>query len=256
VTVSDKRSAAGDRAPWGGRGSGLAVRDAPALVFAADMYGVQLDQLAVLTGSDKAARAAAARWRSVGYAQTGRLGPGAQWLWATRAGLAACGLKYTAVPPALSRLAHIRAVGAVRLALEATTAYREANAFWRSERRIRLRHGIGVREHLPDAEVHWPDDAPVAWAGECWAVEAELTRKTVARTVAIMREILARTGDYGCPAAEAVVPGRSPRHARALYLCSPAALATVLRARAELGPLAARVDVRDLPSGAALKGAP
>jgi hypothetical protein len=169
VTVSDKQSAAGDRAPggdrapWGGRGSGLAVRDAPALVFAADMYGVQLDQLAVLTGGDKAARAAATRWRSVGYAQTGRLGPGAQWLWVTRAGLAACGLKYTAVPPALSRLAHIRAVSAVRLALEATTAYREANAFWRSERRIRIRHGVGVREHLPDAEVHWPDEAPVAF---------------------------------------------------------------------------------------------
>lgn len=256
MAVSDKQSAAGDRAPSGSRVPGLAVRDAPALVFAADMYGVQFDQLAVLTGGDKAARAAAARWRSVGYAQTARLGPGAPWLWATRAGLAACGLKYTAVPPALSRLAHIRAVTTVRLALEATAAYREANAFWRSERRIRLRHGVGVREHLPDAEVHWPDEAPVAWAGECWAVEAELTRKTVARTAAIMREILARTGDYGCPAAEAAAPGRPPRHARALYLCSPAALATVLRARAELGPLAARVDVRDLPAGAALDGSP
>ena len=29
---------------------GLAVRDAGALIFAADMYGVQLDQLAALTG--------------------------------------------------------------------------------------------------------------------------------------------------------------------------------------------------------------
>ena len=76
--------------------------------------------------------------------------------------------------------------------------------------------------------------------------------KTVARTVAIMREILARTGDYGCPAAEASVPGRPPRHARALYLCSPAALGTVLRAREALGPLAARVEVRDLPPGALL----
>jgi transposase len=104
--------------------------------------------------------------------------------------------------------------------------------------------------------VHWPDDspagAPVAWAGGCWAVEAELSPKTVARTVAIMREILTRTGDYGCPAAEASVPGRAPRHARALYLCSPAALSTVLRARNSLGPLAARVEVRDLPPGALL----
>jgi hypothetical protein len=232
------------------RRPGLAVRDADALVFAADMYGVQLDQLAALLGGERPARAAAARWRSLGYAQTARLGPGPPWLWVTRAGLAACGLRYTPAAPALSRLAHIRAVTAVRIALEATDAYRRASAFWRCERRLRSRHGVGVRQHLPDAEVHWPDGAPVAWAGECWAVEVELTPKTVARTTAIMREILARTGDYGCAAADAAVPGRPPRHARALYLCSPAALTTVLRSRAELGPRAARIDVRDLPPGA------
>ncbi|MDX6419388.1 MAG: hypothetical protein QOG28_4008, partial [Trebonia sp.] len=175
-------------------------------------------------------------------------------------GLAACGLSYSPARPALSRLAHIRAVAAARIALEATSGYQRAAAFWRCERRIRSRHGVGVRQHLPDAEVHWPDGsppgsaegAPAAWAGECWAVEAELSPKTVARTVAIMREILTRTGDYGCPAAEASVPGRPPRHARALYLCSPAALGTVLRARDSLGPLGARIEVRNLPPGALL----
>ena len=237
---------------------GLAVRDAGALVFAADMYGLQLDQLARLTGGERSARAAAARWRELGYAETARLSSGAAWLWVTRAGLAACGLSYGPAQPALSRLAHIRAVAAARIALEATAGYRAASAFWRCERRIRSRHGVGVRQHLPDAEVHWPDGArgadgsSVGWAGECWAVEAELTPKTVARTTAIMREILLRTGDYGCPAAEVAVPGRPPRHARALYLCSPAALPTVLRARAELGVLSGRVEVRDLPADAAL----
>jgi len=232
--------------------TGLAVRNAGALVFTADMYGVQFDQLATLAGGDRAARAAVARWRSLGYAQTARLSPGPAWVWVTRPGLAVCGLSYAPAQPALSRLAHIRAVAAVRLALESTAAYRLARPFWRCERRIRSRHGVGVRQHLPDAEVHWPDEAPVAWAGECWAVEAELTPKTVARTAAIMREILVRTGDYGCLAADAVVPGRPARHARALYVCSPAAVSTVLRARAELGPLAARVEVRDLPRGALL----
>jgi hypothetical protein len=239
----------------GGRAGGergLAVRDAGALIFAADMYGVQLDQLAALTGGERSARAAAARWRELGYAETGRLGPGPAWLWVTRAGLAACGLGYSPARPALSRLAHIRAVAAARMALEATNGYRRGAAFWRCERRVRARHGVGLRQHLPDAEVHWPDEAPVGWAGECWAVEAELSPKTVARTVAIMREILLRTGDYGCPAAEAAVPGRPPRHARALYLCSPAALGTVLRARDALGPLGGRVEVRDLPAGARL----
>lgn len=238
----------------------LAVRDADALLFAADMYGIQLDQLAVLTGGERAARAAAARWRSLGYAETARLGPGPAWLWVTRAGLAACGLSYSPARPALSRLAHLRAVAAARIALESTSGYRRGSAYWRCERRIRSRHGVGVRQHLPDAEVHWPDlppaasagEAAVAWAGECWAVEAELSPKTVARTVAIMREILYRTGDYGCPAAEVSVPGRPARHARALYLCSPAARPTVLRARDALGPLAARVEVRDLPPGALL----
>src|SRR5689334_14292028 len=71
-----------------GRGPGLAVRDAGALLFAADMYGVQLDQLATLVGSERAARAAAARWRELGYAEMARLGPGPAWLWVTRAGLA------------------------------------------------------------------------------------------------------------------------------------------------------------------------
>ena len=244
------RSPDGPGGPGGGRG--LAVRDAGALIFAADMYGVQLDQLATLTGDARSARSAAARWRSLGYAESARLGPGPAWLWVTRAGLAACGLSYTPARPALSRLAHIRAVAAARLALEGTGGYRTAGAFWRCERRIRSRHGVGMRQHLPDAEVHWPDGAPVGWAGECWAVEAELSPKTVARTTAIMRQILTRTGDYGCTTAEVCVPGRPPRHARALYLCSPAALGTVLRARDSLGPLAARVEVRDLPAGALL----
>jgi hypothetical protein len=177
-------------------------------------------------------------------------------VWLTRAGLAACGLPYAASPPALSRLAHLRAVTAVRLALEAASGYSRAGAYWRSERRLRARAGgrAGLREHIPDGEVHWPDGAGVAWAGECWAIEAELTRKTVARTAAIMQEILTRTGDYGCPAAQLRAPGAPPRHARAVYVCSPAARPTVLRARGTLGAAAGRIEVRDLPPGATMAG--
>jgi hypothetical protein len=238
----------------------LTARDIDALVFTAEMYGLQLDQLGVLLGVPaERARVIAGRWRQRGLADLARLGPGPAWIWITRPGLAACGLHYTATPPALSRLAHIRAVAATRLALEATDAYRQSGAYWRSERRLHTGYRVGVREHLPDGEVHWPDTAPDTapgaapppWAGECWAIEAELTRKTVTRTTAIMRELLARTGDYGCPAADASVPGRPPRHARALYLCSPAALPTVTRARDELGALAARIEIRDLPPDAA-----
>ncbi len=135
-------------------------------------------------------------------------------------------------------------------------AYQDGAAHWRSERRLRARLGgrLGQRDHLPDAEVHWPDEtgpdqtgAALGWAGECWAIEAELTPKTVTRTTAIMAELLTRTGDYGCPAAEARVPGRPPRHARVIYLCSPAAAGTVIRARDALGGDGARIEIRGLP---------
>jgi hypothetical protein len=249
-------------------------RDAAALVFVAEMYGVQLDQLAAVLGvTSRRASDIAARWVARRQAQSDRLSPGGRWIWLTKAGLLSCGLPYAPSPPALSRLAHMRAVTAVRLALESVPAYAAAGAHWRSERRLRARLGgrLGVREHLPDAEVHWPDSppgsppadvtdnpareirsgpaagTPVAWAGECWAIEAELTPKTVTRTAAVMRELLTRTGDYGGPAAEARVPGRPPRHARVIYLCSPAAAGTVSRARDALGGDGARIEIRGLP---------
>ncbi len=247
----------GDPGAVGAPGN-LAERDIRGLLFVADMYGVQLDQVAAVLGVGEArTRAVTAAWRGAGYAESARIGPGGPWIWLSRAGLAACGLPFPAVSPALSRLAHLRAVTAVRLALEAAPGYLAAGAFWRSERRLRGRMGgrAGLREHLPDGEVHWPDGAPVAWAGECWAVEAELTRKTVARTAAIMREILTRTGDYGCPVTQARTPGDPPRHARVLYVCSPAARPTVARARDAVGALGARVEIRGLPPGARLPGA-
>ncbi|HEY8045482.1 MAG TPA: hypothetical protein VIF35_14520, partial [Streptosporangiaceae bacterium] len=236
----------------------MSERDVAGLLFTAEMYGVQLDQLAVrLAVTEVRARGLTGRWRGQGYADSARLGPGRPWVWLTRAGLLACGLPYRPAPPALARLAHLRAVTAVRMALESAPGYLAAGAYWRSERRLRARMGsrVPLREHLPDGEVHWPDpagpgpagpgpagpglDGPAAdgldlagsapaegtgaappWAGECWAIEAELTRKTVRRTAAIMAEILTRTGDYGCLAAETRVPGAAPRHARVLYLCS------------------------------------
>ena len=100
-------------------------------------------------------RAIAARWRRAGLAATGRIGPGPGWCWLTRAGMR--GHRAAATRPgrpALGRLAHIRAVLAVRLALEASDAFADGQAWWRSERHIRSaaagRPGTG---HVPDAEV-------------------------------------------------------------------------------------------------------
>jgi hypothetical protein len=240
----------------------LSNKDAAALPFLADMYGLQVDQISELLGvTTRQSRALVARWVSQKLAESGTLSPGPPWVWLTRTGLRAVGARYHASAPALPRLAHLRAVTAVRLALDSAGAYRDGGAYWRSERHLRARQGgrVGGRDHLPDAEVHWPElpapgPAP-PWAGECWAIEAELTPKTVARTTTIMREVLTRTGDYGCPAALARVPGEPPRHARVVYLCSRAAAGTVVRARDAIGSLGARVEIRPLPPGAYLPGA-
>ena len=125
----------------------------------AGMYGAPYDLLAAFLGvREDRARGIIARWRDAGYAQTGRLGPGPAWCWLTRPGLSVTGLGYAAARPALGRLAHIRAVLAVRLSLEDSEAYREGRGWWRSERRIRAAMGGRVGTgHVPDAEVSWPE---------------------------------------------------------------------------------------------------
>ena len=65
-----------------------------------------------------------ARWRTAGLAASGSFGPGPAWCWLTPAGMAATGQHYRArQQPSLSRLAHIRAVLAARLWLQAAPAY-------------------------------------------------------------------------------------------------------------------------------------
>ena len=69
-------------------------------------------------------------------------------------------------------------------------------AWWRSERRIRAAAGAIRTGHLPDAEVSWPEISASPYAGQLWAIEAELTPKPLARTTAIMGGLLTRTIDY------------------------------------------------------------
>jgi hypothetical protein len=234
--------------------------DTEVFSFVVDMYAIQLDQLATLltdlgVPADSAmdrARAAVARWRSLGCADTGQLSLGEPWVWATRTGLDAFGLRSKYVQPGKSKLRHTHALTEIRLAVERTSEWRDGSASWRSERQIRFGLGAASRdEHIPDAEVHWPAYRDSTSASEIWAVEAELTSKTVEYTAKIMRETLARTGEYGCPPASIVVPGLPPRYTRMVYVCSPRAVRTVLKSRAELGTaLASRIEVYDLPESA------
>jgi len=228
----------------------LTGRDITGLILAAEQYGTPYDLLAAaLNVRGDRLRGILARWRRAGYAATGTLGPGPPWCWLTPAGMAVTGLGYPASRPAASRLAHIRAVLAVRLWLQAGQAYQDGRAWWRSERRIRA--AIGGRAgtvHVPDAEVHWPSLDASPYAGQVWAVEAELTPKPLARTVAIMRGLLARTSDYGPQPAT----GQGPRYAQVVYLAAPAARPVVTRAIGALpAPVRPRVVARDLPEEAA-----
>jgi hypothetical protein len=137
----------------------LSGRDITGLVLCGDMYGAPYDLLAAGLGvRDDRLRGIVARWRRAGWAATGRLGPGPAWCWLTRPGLQAAGLRYAPSRPALARLAHIRAVLAIRLSLQAGPAYQEGRVWWRSERRIRAAiAGRPGSTHVPDAEVSWPE---------------------------------------------------------------------------------------------------
>jgi hypothetical protein len=202
-------------------------RDIDGLVLCGEHGGAPYDLLAAaLDVAPVRLRGITARWRRAGYAATGQVGPGPAWCWLTAAGMAATGLRYQPGPPSLARVLHVRAILAVRLALQAGPDWRQHRPWWQSERRIR-RKGPYAGRHLPDAEAWWPslDDSP--YAGQVWAIETELSPKTAARTAVIMAGLAASGYD------------------RILYFTAPAARSAVTCAAATLP--AAPVTVHDLP---------
>ena len=139
----------------------LSQRDIDGLLLCGERYGCPYDLLAA------AVRVPAVRLRRAGCADTGRLGPGPGWCWLTRAGMTGTGLGFPAVRPALGRLAHVRAVLAARLWLQANPAWSQGQPWWHSERRLRADlPAAGRREHVPDAEIHWPSIAASPYAGQ------------------------------------------------------------------------------------------
>lgn len=195
-----------------------------------------VDLLQRLTGASAAAvRQMTWRWRRAGWAETGRLGSGPSWVWATREGIDTFGRHpYSVNQPSAARLAHIRAVARVRMAIEKKNEHQ--NPGWRSERELRWelgqrRSGEAARVHMPDAEVEF--DAPDG-VRRRQALEVELTPKAVVRTLAIMRQLLH----------EGI--GLGPEYRSVLYVASKEARPVVERAKQELGPAAERVIVWDL----------
>lgn len=218
----------------------LTQRDIDGLILCGEHYAAPYDLLAAAlrVGSQANMYRLMMRWRETGYAATGQLGRGPSWCWLTSKGMAAIGLGFPATRPALTRLAHIRAVLAARLWLEARPAWTQGQAWWHSERRLKaaqLPPGYrGRREHVPDAEIHWPSLDGSPHAGQVWAIEVELTPKPLARTSRIMTELL-----------------NPPRYARVVYLTAAAAEPVVTRAAATLPRHErARLTAQNLPRSA------
>lgn len=212
----------------------LTGRDITGLCLTAEQYAAPYDLLAAALGTRPARRRAiTARWRAAGYARTQVLAPGPAWCWLTAAGMTACGYPWQPTPPALARLAHIRAVLAARMWLTATPEWAAGQAAWTCERTIRAAAGAPGTGHLPDAEVLWPSVPGSPYAGQAWAVEVELTPKPAARLTAIIAGLLSGT------------------YAQVIYLASPAARPVVERAAAKFSAeQAARITIRYLPPAA------
>jgi len=214
----------------------IGQRDIDGLILCAEHFGAPYDLLAdALSVQPARLRGITARWRRAGYAATERLGPGPAWCWLTPAGMTAAGLGYPATRPALARLAHIRAVLAARILLQASPAWTQGRPWWQSERRLRAALGSGAGAgHLPDAEIHWPSTGTCPYPGQVWAVEVDLTPKPAARTTRIMAGLVS-------PA----------RYAQVIYLTAPAARPVVTRS-ADTIPAGqkAKITVWDLPPSA------
>ena len=211
----------------------LSQRDIDGLLLIGEHWGAPSDLLAAaLRLEADRLPALTGRWRRAGYAATGRLGPGPGWCWLTRDGMTATGLGFPATRPALGRLAHLRAILAARLWMQANPAWAQGQAWWHSERRLRAEQpAAGRKGHVPDAEIHWPSIEHSPYAGQVWAIEVELTPKPVGRTTRIMTGLLAPMS-----------------YAQVIYLTAPQARSVVTRAAGSLPPgEQARMVVRDLP---------
>ena len=117
----------------------LSQRDIDGLLLCGEHYGAPYDLLAAAL-----------------QVRPDRLAAIVAWCWLTRDGMIATGLGFPATRPALARLAHIRAVLAVRIWLASGQVWRDGRAWWHSERRLRAVRRPDGTGHVADAEIHWP----------------------------------------------------------------------------------------------------
>ena len=178
-------------------------RDAAALGWLADQYAARADTLGLLLGrlspqpprtvhawqyapgqwtqlptlADATVRYHLRRWLQAGWIGVQRA-LGRSWIVPTQRGLALTGADYRPWSVVPSRLAHLHAVGLVRLAIEAANP----QAQWISERELaRLRAHQRASWWLPDGALPPGDETQASGPRPLHLLEVELTPKHLAR---------------------------------------------------------------------------
>jgi hypothetical protein len=178
--------------------AGITARDVAALCWLGQQYAARSDVLRILLGrlspgsprvegqlAETTLRDVLARWEDRGLVERDRL-LGHLWAAPTPKALRLVGLDVRAWSFVIPQLAHVHAVGVVRLALEPSIPQ---GGRWLSERELRREAG---KSHVPDAAIQLPDDPEAAAGSGLYgedvdplpkriAVEVELTRKGAAR---------------------------------------------------------------------------
>jgi hypothetical protein len=144
--------------------AGITARDVAALRWLGQQYAARSDVLRVLLGrlspgsprvegqlGETTLRDVVARWEDRGLVARDRL-LGFLWVAPTPKALRLVGLDVRAWSFVVPQLAHVHAVGVVRLALEPSIP---AGGRWLSERELRREAG---KSHVPDGAIQLPDD--------------------------------------------------------------------------------------------------
>ena len=224
--------------------AGITERDVAALYWLGQQYAARSDVLRVLLGrlspgsprvegqlSEPTLRQLLSRWEDRGLIARDRL-LGYVWAAPTRKALRLVGLTVHPWSFVIPQLAHVHAVGVVRLALEPSIP---EGGRWVSERELRRDSGKSL---VPDGAVELPDSADATGTGlygqdvdplpKRVAVEVELTRKHAAR----LRESWQRP--------------RHGRWTRTVYYAPPEVATYLDRQLARIRPKHP-IDVRPLP---------
>ena len=172
----------------------LTTRDLAILKWIGEQYAIRFDHLQELaTRYSKnptnkvlgyhAVYGLSSRWVKLGLVEREKIfAEDPMWLWLTKKGIETAGLDHPYKVPAISRFAHVHAVNAVRLHVEAKAG---DSAKWICEREANALRKEEGQKHLIDGLVEYPDENEVV------GVEVELTQKRQERLNSILKELRA-----------------------------------------------------------------